>query len=116
MAGELIAFSDIFAHCVTLAEEFRHFFQPEDPIPTLYIHCLFYVISQVSRTSENRSIIYIAATREGFKDHLVSDIGFVRSYSNIAEGPMKSISQAALENILRPRTHLVRDEQCIVRN
>ena len=37
----------------------------------------------------------IAAAREGFRDKVVTDIGFIRSHKNIADGLTKSMSQAA---------------------
>ena len=61
-------------------------------------------------------MIDIAAACEGFKDHLISEIGFVRSSSNIADGLTKSISQAALQDVLRTGKYCVRAEQWIVRN
>ena len=39
----------------------------------------------------------IAAAREGFRGKVISDIGFMRSSKNIADGLTKSMSQAALE-------------------
>lgn len=58
--------------------------------------CLFDVIWKGSRTSEKRIMLDIAAAREGFCDKTISDIGFVRSNHNIADGLTKSMSQASL--------------------
>ena len=38
----------------------------------------------------------IAAAREGFRDNVISDIGFVRSTHNIADGLTNVMSQALL--------------------
>ena len=117
MAGEVIAFSDIFDHCITVTEELRNFLNLKIPLQLFTdSHCLFDVISKGSRTSEKPTVIDMAAARDGFKDHLISDIGFVRSFSNIANGLMKEMSQAALKDVLRPGKYCVRAEQWIVRN
>ena len=117
MAGEVIAFSDILEHCITLAEELRHLFNRKIPIQLFTdSHSLFDVIPKGSLTSAKRTIIDIAAAREVFKDHLISYIGFVRSFSNIADGVTKAMSQAALQDVLRTGKYCVRAEQWIVRN
>ena len=61
-------------------------------------------------------MIDIAAAREGFKDHLISDIGIVRSSPNIADGLTKSMSQSALQDVLRTGEYRVHADQWIVRN
>ena len=49
MAGEVIDFSDIFDHCITLAEELRHLFNRKIPLQLFTdSHCLFDVISKGS--------------------------------------------------------------------
>eukprot|EP00171_Calliarthron_tuberculosum_P020652 IDg20652t1 len=61
---------------------------------------LFDVISKRSRTSEKRLMLDIAAAREGFCNRIISDIGFVRSKANLADGLTKSMSQAALQRVV----------------
>lgn len=41
-------------------------------------------------------MIDIAAALEGLKDKFISNIGFVRSYHNLADGLTKEMSQASL--------------------
>jgi len=58
----------------------------------------------------------IAAAREGFKSKVISDIGFVRSSNNIADGLTKSMIQAALYQVLSSGRLHVLPEQWIIRN
>eukprot|EP00171_Calliarthron_tuberculosum_P004832 IDg4832t1 len=74
MSGEVMAFSDLFDRAATLAAEV------------------------ISRTSEKRVMLDITAAREGFKDKVISDIGFVRSSHNLTYGLTKAMSQASLRD------------------
>ena len=76
---------------------------------------LFDVISKGSRTSEKRTMLDIAAAREGFKEKVISDIGFVRSSRNLADGLTKAMSQAALRQVVKSGFLEVRPEQWIIR-
>ena len=117
MAGEVIAFSDLFDVAVTISLELRHLLDIEVPVQLFTdSKCLFDVISKGSRTSEKRMMIDIAAAREGFKRKEISDIGFVRSSNNIADGLTKAMNQSALLRILSTSTLHVNAEQCIMRN
>ena len=58
----------------------------------------------------------IAAAREGFRDRVISDIGFVRSHDNVADGLTKQMSQAVLKNVISSGTLAVRPVQWIVRS
>ena len=58
------------------------------------------VISEVSRTNENRLMLDIYATRQGYKEQEISNIGFVRSNHNIADGLKKSKNQEVLRNVI----------------
>ncbi len=57
----------------------------------------------------------IAAAREGFRDKVISDIGFVRSSHNLADGLTKSMSQAALQRVVSNGSLRVEPEQWIIR-
>ena len=76
---------------------------------------LFDVISKGLRTSEKRLMIDIAAAREGFTKHEVSDICFVRSEQNIADGFRKRMKQTTLCNMLLTGMFRVKIEQWIIR-
>jgi len=117
MAGEVIAFSDMFDVAVTLAEEIRTTFQRPIPLHLLTdSKALFDIISKGSRTSEKRMMLDIAAAREGFRDHVISDIGFVRSAHNLADGLTKPMQQAALQRVIRSGRLTTQAEQWIIRN
>lgn len=58
----------------------------------------------------------IAAAREGFRDRLISDIVFVRSDKNIADGLTKVMSQAMLRNFIVTGELNVIPDQWIVRS
>ena len=61
---------------------------------------LFEVVSKDSRTSEKRMMLDIAAAREGFKIKTISDITFIQSSQNIADGLTESMTQAILRKIM----------------
>jgi len=117
MAGEVIAFSDMFDIAVTLAEEIRTTFERRVPLHLLTdSKALFDIISKGSRTSEKRMMLDIAAAREGFRDRVISDIGFVRSTHNLADGLTKPMQQAALQAVLKSGRLTTHAEQWIIRN
>jgi len=116
MAGEVIAFSDMFDVAVTLAEEIRAIYDRPIPLHLLTDSKAFDIISKGSRTSEKRMMLDIAAAREGFRDRVISDIGFVRSSHNLADGLTKPMQQAALQSVLKSGKLTTRAEQWIIRN
>lgn len=116
MAGEVIAFSDLFDVATTLASELELILSHKVPVQLFTdIKSLFDVISKGSRTSEKRMMLDIAAAREGFKNKTISDIGFVRSSKNIADGLTKHMSQAVLRQIIDSSMLDIQPEQWIVR-
>lgn len=97
MAGKVIAFSDLFDVASTLVAEMGDICGRRIPVQLFTdSKSLFDVISKGSRTSEKRTMLDIAADREGFRDKVISDISFVRSSQNIADGLKKSMSQTSL--------------------
>lgn len=71
MAGEAIAFNDLFDIAVTLASELNDILP--HPVPTQLFtdsKSLFDVIYKDSITPKNRMMLDIAAAREGFRDNL----------------------------------------------
>ncbi len=117
IAGEVIAFSDLFDVAVTLTAELGDVFGRQIRVQLFTdSKSLFDVISKGSRTSEKRMMLDIAAAREGFRDKLISDIGFVRSSKNLADGLMKSMSQSALQEVVSTCFLSVHPEQWIIRD
>ena len=117
MAGEVIAFSDMFDVGVTIAEELRITLHKEVPLHLLTdSKSLFDVVSKGTKTSEKRLMLDIAAAREGFRDRVISDIGFVRSSHNLADGLTKPMQQASLQKVLKSGTIDIDVEQWIIRH
>ena len=58
----------------------------------------------------------IAAAREGFKSKEISNIGFVRSSHNIADGLTKAMNQSSFRKVLESGMLDIVPEQWIVRN
>lgn len=117
MAGEVIAFSDMFDAAIALSEEMKTLLDQQIKVQLFTdSKSLFDVISKGSKTSEKRLMLDIAAAREGFKDELISNIGLVRSKHNIADGLTKEMNQSALRNILETGQLKIECNQWIIRN
>ena len=116
MAAEVIAFSDLFDVATTLSQELEKLLRKRVPVQLLTdSKSLFDIISKGTRTSEKRMMLDIAAARERFRTHLISDIGFVRSSKNIADGLTKPMRQQALQQVVSCGQLLVEPEQWIIR-
>lgn len=76
---------------------------------------LFDVISESSQTSKKRSMLDIATAREGFREKLISGIGFVRGNANLADRLTKAMIQAVLRNVFMSGYLEVQPKQWIVR-
>lgn len=80
MVGEVVAFSDMVDVVVSLSEKLATFLSKTVPVQLFTDRkSLFDVISNFFRTSEKRMMLYIAAAKEGFRDRVISNIGFVRT-------------------------------------
>ena len=94
MSGEDIAFSDVSDYAITFADELQVILQKHIPVHLFTdSKCLFDVIAKGSRTSEKRTMRDIAVAREAFKKNKISNIGFIRSSRNIADGLTKVMTQ-----------------------
>ena len=76
---------------------------------------LFDIISKGTRTSEKRIMLDIHAAREGYRTREISNIGFVRSSSNLADGLTKEKMQKALFQLLQTGKHKIQCDQWILR-
>ena len=116
MSGGVIVFSDLFDVAIAFAEEIGMTLAGMVPV-RLLTDCkhLFDVVSKGSRTSQKRMMLDIAAAREGFKTKTISDIGFVGSSPNIADGLTKSMTQAAIHHVIATGYLKVISEQWIIR-
>lgn len=116
MSAEVIAFADMFDAGIALKREIEWMIGQKVPLQLLTdSKCMFDVISSGTRTSEKRTMIDIAAAREGFRDMEISDIGFIRSAHNIADGLTKKMSRQALQNVLKTSSLTFECEQWIIR-
>lgn len=117
MASEVIAFSDMSDYAITLAMELNSLLNKNIPVHLLTdSKCLFDVIAKNSKTSEKRTMLDIASVREAVREKVISDIGFVRSSRNIADGLTKNMSQKQLFTVLRSGFLELQIEQWIIRN
>ena len=116
MAGEVIAFSDMFDAAATLASELSHLYRKDIP-QHLFMDSksLFDVISKGSRRSEKRLMLDIAAAREGFQNKVISNVGFVRCDQNMTDGLTQAMKQKALQNVISIGELNVQPEQWILR-
>ncbi len=72
MAGEVIAFSDLFDAAASLSAGLSLFLLRNVPVKLVAdSKCLFDVTSNGTRTSEKRKMLDIAAAREGFRDKVI---------------------------------------------
>lgn len=116
MSAEVIAFADMFDAAVALKTELQWILGRTIPVQLFTDSlCLFKIISKGSRTSEKRTMIDVAAAREGFRDMHISDIGFVRGKDNCADGLTKKMSRKVLQDIMRTHKLEIKCEQWIIR-
>ena len=62
---------------------------------------LFDVITKSSQTQERRLMIDLQAVRNAYTTHEISNVGFLRSEENPADGMTKPGKCAALDHLLR---------------
>ena len=77
---------------------------------------LFDIISKRCRTNEKRIMLDVYASRQAYKALGTSNIGFVRSSHNLADGLTKPKVQAALYKLLTTAYHEPKVEQWIIRD
>lgn len=96
MGGEGIAFRELFNRASTLDGEMRQLHHFRIPVQLITdSKSLFDVIRRGTRTSEKRMVLDIVPARDGFREHIISDIGFLRTSNNLAEGLAKAMRQSA---------------------
>lgn len=94
MSGEVIAFSDVFDIAISYSRELCEVIGKQIPVQLFTDNKSFFdLIFKGSRAPEKRTMLDIAAARKGFRDKLISDIGFIRSNANVAYGLTKPMTQ-----------------------
>lgn len=97
MYREVIASADMFGTAMALSKDLFENFLEYPPLQLLtYSLSLLEVIFKGPRTWKDRTMFDIAAARDAFQDHIISDIGFVHSDNILADGPTSQISQIDL--------------------
>ena len=116
MTGEVIDFSDIFDIASTLALEVGHITNATVPLQLLTV-CkrLFKIISKRPQTSGKRMMLDTFVGCGGFKEGVISDIGFLRSYQKVADWLMSVMQQKELQMILSEGRLVVKPEKWIIR-
>ena len=101
LAAELIAFVDLFDQAFAMASDLGKFTSKEKLPKTLLTDSktLFDILTKGSRTSEMLLMLDVAATREGYRNGAISNIGFVRTEENIADVLTKKMSTSALRAV-----------------
>ena len=77
---------------------------------------LFDIISKGSRTREKRVTLDIHTAQQAYQSRQISNIGFVRSSDNLADGLTKPKMQKAIFNPLQTASHRQVCEQWILRD
>ena len=116
LAAEVIAFSDLFDDAYAIRTQLQQALNRDVPLHLFTdSKSLFDIISKGSRTREKRVMLDVYAAREGYTSQCISNIGFVRSEYNIADGLTKPKVQAALFNVVNSGKHRPEVEQWIMR-
>ena len=116
LSAEVIAFADLFDDAMAIRSQMEHALQ--QPVPMHLMtdsKSLFDIISKGSRTSEKRVMLDIHATRQAYQRQEISNIGFVRSEHNLADGLTKEKKQGALLQMMLDESHVTVCEQWIIR-
>ena len=97
----MYAFADSFVAAFTIKRELEIILEKGIRLQ-MFTDCksLFDIITKCSGTTEKRLLIDIKSVREAYDDFEISDVGFVRSENNPADGFTKVKPNSALQKIL----------------
>ena len=101
VAGEDYAFADAFDAAYILKYDLERVYN--QPLPVVMLtdsKQTFDVMTRATHTTEKRLMIDIAAAREAYNRHEISNVGLVKSEHNIAEGLTKPSLCPALDAML----------------
>jgi len=102
MVGEVYAFADTFDAAYILKHNLERVY--DQPLPLVMLtdsKQIFDVITRASHTTETRLMIDVAAARDAYNKHEISNVGLVKSDHNIADGLTKPGLCSALNTMLR---------------
>lgn len=102
MAGETYAFAEGFDCVFALKHQLEKIHRQRIPVTMLTdSKQIFDVITKASLTAEKRLMIDIAAAREAYNRHEISNVGLVLSEHNLADSLTKPGIYAALETVVK---------------
>ena len=118
LSAELIAFSDVFDTAYTLAEEIKTALSTQKVSICLFTDSksLLDVISKGTRTAEKRVMLDISCPRQVFQRNEISDVRYVRSNQNLADGLTKKMKQEAIREVFQTGEWKVEPEQWIIKD
>ena len=117
MAGEVYAFADAFDAAYILKHDLERVYG--QPLPLVMLtdsKQMFDVITRASHTTEKRLMIDVAAARDAYNKHEISNVGLVKSEDNIADGLTKPGLCMALDEVLRTGVDKNPVQQWIIRS
>ncbi len=116
LGGEFYAFADAFDKAFILKHDLQRIVGKSIPLK-MYTDSksLFDVITKSSTTLEHRLMIDVLSVREVYQKQELSDIGFVRSDQNPANGFAKPNACKALEELFLSGSYCPQVEQWIIR-
>lgn len=101
MGAEVLAFADGFDYAYLLRRDLQHIL--DQPLPLAMLtdsERLFKTIAKSTTTTEKLLMIDIQAAREAYGKQEISDVGWIRSEDNPADGLTKPAPCEALERLL----------------
>lgn len=117
MAGEVYAFADAFDAAYIIKHDLERIYRQRLPLVMLTdSKQMFDVITRASHTTEKRLMIDVAAAREAYNRHEISNVGLVRSEHNVPDGLTKPGPCAALDAVLRIGKDVNPVQQWVIRS
>lgn len=101
LGAEVLAFADGFDYAYLLRHDLKRMLNKDIPLAMLTdSESLFKCIVKSTTTTEKRLMIDIEAGREAYGKQEISDIGWIRTDDNPADGLTKSVLCPSLERLL----------------
>ena len=89
-SAEVVAFADLFDNTFAIRSQLEQVTSGAVPMHLTDSNSMFDIISKGSQTSEKRIMLDIHAARQAYRNQEISNIGFVKSSPNIADGLTKA--------------------------
>lgn len=116
MGAEVLAFADRFDYAFLLKHDLQRIIGDDLPLAMRTdSESLFKTIVKSTTTTDKRLMIDIQAARESYGKQEISDIGWIRSEDNPADGLTKPTPCRALEHLLHTGSLDVNIQQWVLR-